>query len=192
MSAKHRGVTVGEFKRPESALVVVHTPRLQCLLLERVTPRGFWQSVTGTLRWGEELTAAAVREMREETGVVCVAPAPVTAGVPGSRAEGIRERQPRSHANAVHEQPPPMLMQTNVSNRFPILPEWRHRYAPGVTENLEHLLYLELPETCEVTLNAAEHVTYRWMGLEEAIRKVTSWTNREALERLRTAAGHRR
>ena len=83
-------------------------------------------------------------------------------------------------------------MQTDVSNRFPILPEWRHRYASGVTENLEHLLYLELPETCEVTLNAAEHVAYRWVNLEEAIRKVTSWTNREALERLRSTAGDRR
>ncbi len=179
MSAKHRGLIVWEFKRPESVLVVVHTPSLECLLLERVTPRGFWQSVTGTLRWGEELTAAAVRELREETGLVCVAPAPDAAGVSGSHVEG------------VHQPRPPLLMHTSVSNRFPILPEWRHRYASGVTENLEHLLYLELAETCDVTLNSAEHVAYRWMGLEEAIRKVTSWTNREALERLRTTAGDR-
>ena len=171
---------MGEFKRPESVLVVVHTPRLECLLLERVTPRGFWQSVTGTLRWGEELTAAAVREMREETGLVCIAPAPAAAGVSAPLAEGVHRRQP------------PLLLQTNVSNRFPILPEWRHRYASGVTENLEHLLYLEVPETCEVTLNADEHVAYRWMDLEEAIRKVASWTNREALERLRSTAGDRR
>lgn len=171
---------MGEFKRPESVLVVVHTPRLQCLLLERVTPRGFWQSVTGTLRWGEELTAAAVREMREETGLVCVAPAADAAGVSGPLVEG------------VHQRLPPLLVQTNVSNRFPILPEWRHRYASGVTENLEHLLYLELPETCEVIINAGEHVAYRWLGLEEAIRKVASWTNREALERLRINAGERR
>ena len=171
---------MGEFKRPESVLVVVHTPRLKCLLLERVTPRGFWQSVTGTLRWGEEPTAAAVREMREETGLACVAPAPAAAGVSAPLVEGVHQRQP------------PLLMQTDVSNRFPILPEWRHRYAFGVTENLEHLLYLEVPETCEVTLNADEHVAYCWMGLEEAIRKVTSWTNREALERLRSTAGDRR
>ena len=84
-----------------------------------------------------------------------------------------------------------MLTETNVTNRFPILPEWRHRYAPGVTENLEHLLYLELPGTCRVTLNGKEHVGYRWMGLEEAIRKVTSWTNREALERMRARIGRR-
>ena len=171
---------MGEFKRPESVLVVVYTPRLACLLLERVAPRGFWQSVTGTLRWGEELTAAAVRELREETGLVCAAPAPVAAGESAPLAEGVHRRQP------------PLLLQTDVSNRFPILPEWRHRYAPGVTENLEHLLYLEVPETCEVTLNADEHVAYRWMGLEEAIRKVTSWTNREGLERLRSTAGDRR
>jgi len=171
---------VGEFKRPESVLVVVHTPRLECLLLERVAPRGFWQSVTGTLRWGEEPIAAAVREMREETGLACAAPAPDAAGVSAPLVEGVHRRQP------------PMLVQTDVSNRFPILPEWRDRYASGVTENIEHLLYLELPDTCEVTLNAAEHVAYRWVNLEEAIRKVTSWTNREGLERLRSTAGDRR
>ena len=44
---------VAEFRRPESVLVVVHTPALEVLLLERVEPRGFWQSVTGTLRWAE-------------------------------------------------------------------------------------------------------------------------------------------
>ena len=162
-----------EFKRPESVLVVVHTPRLECLLLERVEPRGFWQSVTGTLRWGETLAAAAVREVREETGLVCAAPMPESPSAPGSRAVSVNERQL------------PTLTETKISNRFRILPEWRHRYAPGVMENLEHLLYLQLPATCDVTLNAEEHVGYRWMGLEEAVGKVSSWTNREALERLR-------
>ena len=179
MSATHRGLIVVEFKRPESVLVVVHTPLLQCLLLERVTPRSFWQSVTGTLRWGEELIAAAVREMREETGLNCVAPEPDATSVSGSqKAQG-------------HNRRPPMLTETRITNRFPILPEWRHRYAPEVTENLEHLLFLELPETCGITLNAEEHLTYRWMGLEQAIGKVSSWTNREALERLRTSTGGR-
>jgi dATP pyrophosphohydrolase len=60
---------VAEFKRPESVLVVVHTPALDCLLLERVEPRGFWQSVTGTLRWGETAAECAARELEEETGL---------------------------------------------------------------------------------------------------------------------------
>ena len=50
-------------------LIVVHTPALDCLLLERVEPRGFWQSVTGTLRWAESPAECAARELAEETGL---------------------------------------------------------------------------------------------------------------------------
>jgi dATP pyrophosphohydrolase len=58
-----------ELKRPESVLVVVHTPALDCLLLERIEPRGFWQSVTGSLRWAETPADCAARELQEETGL---------------------------------------------------------------------------------------------------------------------------
>lgn len=57
------------FRRPESVLVVIHTRELQCLLLKRVSPPEFWQSVTGTLRWDESSRAAAAREVVEETGL---------------------------------------------------------------------------------------------------------------------------
>ncbi|HEY9183497.1 MAG TPA: dihydroneopterin triphosphate diphosphatase [Gammaproteobacteria bacterium] len=60
---------LAEFKRPESVLVVVHTPKLDCLLLERLEPRGFWQSVTGSLRAAETPAECAVRELQEETGL---------------------------------------------------------------------------------------------------------------------------
>ena len=59
---------VAEFRRPESVLVVVHTPTLDCLLLERVEPRGFWQSVTGTLRWAETPAECAARELARRDG----------------------------------------------------------------------------------------------------------------------------
>ena len=154
--------------------MVIHTPTPKCLLLERVRPRGFWQSVTGTLRWGETPAAAAVREVREETGLRCAAP-----GSGGPVPDG-PERRPRA-GRAV-----PVLRETGIARRFPIRPEWRDRYGPGVTGNLEHLWYLELPEARGVTLDPEEHVAYGWMDLERAIGKVTSWTNREALERLRT------
>jgi dATP pyrophosphohydrolase len=58
-----------QFRRPESVLVIVHTVELDCLMLERVDPPGFWQSVTGALRWGETAAAAARREVSEETGI---------------------------------------------------------------------------------------------------------------------------
>lgn len=170
---------MAEFKRPESVLVVVHTPRLECLLLERVAPRGFWQSVTGTLRWGETPAAAAEREIREETGLDCAAPE--------SRASSAESGE----GHLKNCRAAPVLVETGITRKFPIRPEWRDRYGPDVTENLEHLLYLELPKACSLTLAADEHVAYRWMGLEQAIDKVASWTNREALERLRASRGNR-
>ena len=141
---------VAEFKRPESVLVVVHTPALECLLLERVEPRGFWQSVTGSLRWGETPAECAAREVAEETGL-----APL----------GLRD--------------------AHVQRAFPILPAWRARYAPDVDANLEHLWYLELPRGARRANRADEHVAYLWLPVDAAIEKVASWTNREALQRLK-------
>ena len=57
-------------KLPVSVLVVVHTPQMEVLLLERAQRPGFWQSVTGSLdRADEPFEAAAARELREETGI---------------------------------------------------------------------------------------------------------------------------
>ena len=59
------------YKLPESVLVIVHTPNLKVLLLERADRPGFWQSVTGSKdHWGEALWQTCVREVREETGIV--------------------------------------------------------------------------------------------------------------------------
>jgi dATP pyrophosphohydrolase len=131
-------------------LVVIHTRARDCLLLKRVVPADVWQSVTGTLDWGETAAAAAAREVREETGL-----------------------DPTGLRDSGHKQ------------SFAILPAWRHKFAPDVTENLEHVWYLEIPEPIGVTLDPAEHSAYAWLPLEEAIAKVSSWTNRDALARLR-------
>ena len=57
------------FKLPVSVLVVVHTAAPEFLLLERISPAGFWQSVTGSLEPGETPREAALRELEEETGL---------------------------------------------------------------------------------------------------------------------------
>ena len=57
-------------RRPESVLVVVHDERDRVLLLRR-RDLDFWQSVTGSLEWGEpDPRQAAIRELAEETGIV--------------------------------------------------------------------------------------------------------------------------
>jgi dATP pyrophosphohydrolase len=57
------------FKIPISVLVVIHTPDLQVLLIERADRPGFWQSVTGSQERGETLRQTALRELAEETGL---------------------------------------------------------------------------------------------------------------------------
>jgi dihydroneopterin triphosphate diphosphatase len=57
------------YKTPISVLVVIYTPALEVLLLERADRRGFWQSVTGSQDPGETLCETAVREVAEETGI---------------------------------------------------------------------------------------------------------------------------
>lgn len=59
------------YKIPRSVLVVIHTPALEVLLLQRAGWPEFWQSVTGSLdREDEPWRDTAVREVREETGIV--------------------------------------------------------------------------------------------------------------------------
>jgi dATP pyrophosphohydrolase len=61
--------TAGRPRRPESVLIVIYTVPGEFLLIERRKPPGFWQSVTGSLEWGEAPDDAAPREVLEETGI---------------------------------------------------------------------------------------------------------------------------
>jgi dihydroneopterin triphosphate diphosphatase len=140
------------YKLPVSVLVVVHTLRLEVLLLERASRPGFWQSVTGSLDWPDEsFAAAASREVHEETGIA-----------PG-RGE---------------------LHSWKASNTFEIYAHWRHRFAPGVLYNTEHVFGLALRAPVPVTLAEDEHVAFAWVPWREAAQRCFSWSNRDAIRLL--------
>ena len=69
----------------------------------------------------------------------------------------------------------------NLSNVYEIYPVWRHRYAPGVTHNTEHVFGLEVPREIPVTLAPREHVSSQWLPWKEAADRVFSWSNRKAI-----------
>ena len=135
-------------KRPVSVLVVIHTPELEVLLLERALHAGYWQSVTGSQEGDETLIATAAREVEEETGIAA------------SQNEFCDWQQ---------------------SNIFEIFPEWRDRYAPGVTHNTEHVFSLQIATPRPVILAPDEHVNSLWLPWREAAAKCFSWTNRDAI-----------
>lgn len=73
------------------------------------------------------------------------------------------------------------LVDWGVENRYEIYSEWRWRYAPGVTHNLERVFGLTLAEPMPVTLAPAEHSRYLWLPWREAAEKCFSWSNRDAI-----------
>jgi dATP pyrophosphohydrolase len=73
------------------------------------------------------------------------------------------------------------LVDWQMSNRFEIFAEWRDRYAPGVTENVEHVFSLCLPGPVAVTLSPSEHSASRWLPWPQAAAACFSWSNRDAI-----------
>jgi len=71
-----------------------------------------------------------------------------------------------------------------VAQTYEIYEHWRYRYAPGVTQNVEHVFGLELPNIVDIKLAPNEHVAYEWVDWREAAKRVFSWTNVEALRLL--------
>ena len=142
------------YKIPESVLVVIHTPDLQVLLIERADHPGYWQSVTGSKDTPDEpLATTARREVLEETGFDIEA-------VGGE------------------------LRDWQLANVYEIYPHCRHRYAPGVTRNTEHVFGLQLPAPLVPTLAPREHLSWVWLPWHEAADRCFSPSNAEAVLQL--------
>ncbi|MDR1275635.1 MAG: dihydroneopterin triphosphate diphosphatase [Candidatus Accumulibacter sp.] len=136
------------YKRPVSVLVVIHTPELRFLLIERASFRAYWQSVTGSVEEGESPIETARREVEEETGILA---------------------------------PQTDFRDWRITNTFEIHTAWRHRYAPGVVYNAEHVYSLQIERERRVRLAPLEHTDYCWLSWEEAAEKCFSWSNRDAI-----------
>lgn len=150
------------YKIPESVLVVIHTSKLEVLLLERTGQPGYWQSVTGSKDHVDEAWhTTAAREVGEETGLP---------------THGRRHR----------------LTDWGLENVYDIYPQWRSRYAPGVVFNTERVFGLCVPAGAAVTLSPREHTQCRWLPWREAADVCFSASNAEAilhLPRLACCAG---
>lgn len=144
-------------KIPESVLVVIHSPALDVLLIERADAPGTWQSVTGSKDHEDEaFDETAIREVAEETGIVV-----------GST-----------------QVPREALRDWNLRNVYEIFPAWRHRYAPGVTRNTEHVFGLTVPRDTPIVLAPREHLAWRWLPWREAADCCFSFSNAEAILQL--------
>ncbi len=131
-------------------LVVIHTPALEVLLIERADSPGSWQGVTGSVdSLDEALALTARREVLEETGIV----------------DGL-------------------LTDWQQCNDYEIYEKWRHRYAPGVLRNCEHVFGLRLPAPRPVVLSPREHLAWRWLPWQEAAALCFSPSNKAAILQL--------
>ena len=76
------------------------------------------------------------------------------------------------------------LTDWRLTNRYEIWPQWRARYAPEVTHNTEHVFGFRVRQLTVATLDPAEHMAQLWLPWQEAMAKVFSPTNRDAIRQL--------
>lgn len=76
---------------------------------------------------------------------------------------------------------PAQMRDWRLSNVYDIYPAWRHRYAPGVSRNTEHVFGLCLLDRCAVTLSPREHTAFQWLSHRDAAQACFSPSNAEAI-----------
>ena len=85
--------------------------------------------------------------------------------------------------------PSSALRDWGLRNVYELYPVWRHRYAPGVTHNTEHVFGLCVPAGTPVTLSPREHLQHVWLPWREAADRCFSPSNAEALLHLPQLSG---
>ena len=139
------------YKIPQSVLVVIHTAALDVLLIRRADVEAeYWQSVTGS--------KDSEGEALFDTAV----------------------REVREETGLDATAPGCVLSDWHLENIYDIYPRWRHRYAPGVTRNVEHVFGLRVPAGAAVRLNPREHTDWVWLPWRAAADRCYSYTNAEA------------
>lgn len=78
------------------------------------------------------------------------------------------------------------LTHWDIETRYEIYERWRHRYAPGVTHNTEHVFGLRLPGPLPITLAPREHLRYVWLPWDTAAERCFSSSNAAAIRLLPT------
>jgi dATP pyrophosphohydrolase len=135
-------------------LVVIHTADLHVLLIERADRPGYWQSVTGSLDALDEPLATTAARELLEETGIV------------AEGEGIA------------------LRDWQLTNIYDIYPVWRHRYAPGVTQNTEHVFSVQVPRDIPIVLSPREHLQHVWLPYLDAADKCFSSSNAEAILQL--------
>lgn len=172
---------MNSYKIPESVLVIIHTTGLDVLLIERADKPAFWQSVTGSKDTVDEpLLDTAIREVAEETGILIGD----SSASFSSAAYRSLSASARGDGNAKAVVSLNNLHDWQLSNVYEIYPVWRYRYAPGITQNTEHVFSLLVPRDILITLAPREHVNYMWLPYREAADKCFSPSNAEAILQL--------
>ncbi|WP_137172259.1 dihydroneopterin triphosphate diphosphatase [Massilia sp. HP4] len=141
-------------KIPESVLVVIYTSDMEVLVLERADRPGFWQSVTGSL------------------------------DAPDEPLEQTAARELFEETGIVADGERIALRDWQLANIYEIYPVWRHRYAPGVTHNTEHVFSVCVPRDIPILLSPREHVNHAWLPWLEAADRCFSSSNAEAILQL--------
>lgn len=147
-------------KIPISVLVIVYTPDLQVLMMKRTQ-----KAHTGDFEKDFWQCITGSLDTPKES----------------PRDAAIRELFEETGLIASEHE----LQDWQHTSEYEIFPQWRHRYASGVTQNTEHWFGLLVPNTSvQITLAPLEHTHHQWLPYSQAADLCFSWNNADAIRTL--------